>query len=169
MRGSNKDRSDNNKDTSMKLASLYTYIFILIGSSLIGTSSVAARETSASNLPLNDLQRFTAVIEHIRKYYVKPTEDKELFESAIRGMLQGLDPHSAYLDPSEFADLRVNPFSDIGHRCVRHQETNPATDQHCNYQFGGALFVIPHGHHTSEASFSFGRTISLYSVNDTIT
>lgn len=65
-------------------------------------------------LPLDDLQRFTSVVEQIRKYYVKPVEDKELFENAIRGMLSGLDPHSAYLDPSEFSDLRANTSGRFG-------------------------------------------------------
>lgn len=65
-------------------------------------------------LPLEDLQRFTSVVEQIRKYYVKPVEDKELFENAIRGMLSGLDPHSSYLDPGEFSDLRANTSGRFG-------------------------------------------------------
>lgn len=66
------------------------------------------------SIPLNDLQRFTSVVEHIRKYYVKPVEDKELFENAIRGMLAGLDPHSSYLDPNEFSDLKVSTSGKFG-------------------------------------------------------
>lgn len=66
------------------------------------------------SIPLSDLQRFTSVVEHIRKYYVKPVDDSELFEHAIRGMLQGLDPHSTYLDPEEFSDLKVNTTGKFG-------------------------------------------------------
>lgn len=76
-------------------------------------SSALAKKTEET-LPLNDLQRFTAVVEQIRKYYVKPVEDKEIFENAIRGMLTGLDPHSSYLDPSEFSDLRANTSGKFG-------------------------------------------------------
>ncbi len=65
-------------------------------------------------LPLEDLQRFTAAVEQIRKYYVKPIEDKEIFENAIRGMLAGLDPHSAYLDPSDFSELRAATSGKFG-------------------------------------------------------
>lgn len=65
-------------------------------------------------LPLDDLQRFSSVVEQIRKYYVEPVEDKVLFENAIRGMLSGLDPHSAYLDPGEFSDLRANTSGRFG-------------------------------------------------------
>lgn len=77
---------------------------------------IQAKESAAPEemLPLDDLQRFTSVVEQIRKYYVKPVDDKELFENAIRGMLSGLDPHSSYLDPSEFSDLRANTSGKFG-------------------------------------------------------
>lgn len=74
----------------------------------------SAQSSNQDQLPLEDLQRFTSVVEHIRKYYVEPVDDKTLFEYAIRGMLSGLDPHSAYLDPSEFSDLRVSTTGKFG-------------------------------------------------------
>lgn len=67
-----------------------------------------------TSLPLEDLQRFTSVVEQIRNYYVQPTTDKALFENAIRGMLSGLDPHSAYLDPEEFAELKAATSGKFG-------------------------------------------------------
>ncbi len=77
--------------------------------------SVHASETlKPQPLPLDDLQRFTTVIEHIQKYYVEPSDDKDLFEDAIRGMLSGLDPHSAFLDKSEFDDLKVSTSGKFG-------------------------------------------------------
>lgn len=84
---------------------------------ILATAYIAptlAAEASQQKIPLSDLQRFTAVVEHIRKYYVKPVDDSVLFENAIRGMLTGLDPHSNYLDPSEFSDLRVNTSGKFG-------------------------------------------------------
>lgn len=77
-------------------------------------SCVAAEPAKRTTLPLEDLQRFTAVVEQIRSYYVQPTTDKALFENAIRGMLAGLDPHSAYLDPEEFAELKANTSGKFG-------------------------------------------------------
>ncbi|MBS0288956.1 MAG: S41 family peptidase [Proteobacteria bacterium] len=75
---------------------------------------VISAQSAEKSLPLDDLQRFTSVVDQIRKYYVKPVDDKELFENAIRGMLAGLDPHSSYLDPSEFSDLRANTSGKFG-------------------------------------------------------
>jgi len=46
-----------------------------------------ARAPKPEPLPLEALQRFTVAIDHIRNYYVKPAEDEQLFEDAIRGML----------------------------------------------------------------------------------
>lgn len=73
-----------------------------------------APQEKADSVPLDDLQRFTAVVEQIRKYYVKPVNDNELFENAIRGMLSGLDPHSSYLDPGEYTDLRASTSGKFG-------------------------------------------------------
>lgn len=67
--------------------------------------------------PLEDIQRFTNTISLIKNYYIKPETDKKLFENAIRGMLQGLDPHSAYLDENDYKDLNMTTkgqFSGLG-------------------------------------------------------
>ncbi len=65
-------------------------------------------------LPLSDLQRFTTVIENIRNYYVKPIDDTTLFENALKGMVSGLDPHSAYLDKEDYADLKASTSGKFG-------------------------------------------------------
>lgn len=65
-------------------------------------------------LPLEDLQRFTTVVEHIHHYYVQPNNDSALFENAIRGMLEGLDPHSSFLTPADFAELKAATSGKFG-------------------------------------------------------
>jgi len=65
-------------------------------------------------IPLVELQRFTTVLEYIKNYYVKPMEDPILFESGIRGMLEGLDPHSAYFNVEEFAALKESTTGKFG-------------------------------------------------------
>ena len=56
--------------------------------------------TSASRpgVSMADVRLFTAVFDLIKQAYVDPVNDKALMQSAIRGMLAGLDPHSEYLD-----------------------------------------------------------------------
>ncbi len=65
-------------------------------------------------LPLEELRTFTEVFGKIKSDYVEPTEDPDLLESAIKGMLSGLDPHSAYLDPEAYKELRVGTSGEFG-------------------------------------------------------
>jgi carboxyl-terminal processing protease len=76
--------------------------------------NVDEKATNSDKVPLNDLQRFTTVMDNIKNYYVKPIDDSTLFENAIRGMLTGLDPHSSYLDTEEFADLKQTTTGKFG-------------------------------------------------------
>ena len=65
-------------------------------------------------IPLEQIQNFTNAIYQIKKNYVKPIDDKVLFDNAIRGMLTGLDPHSDFLDEDEFSDLKISTSGKFG-------------------------------------------------------
>ena len=66
------------------------------------------------DLPLDELRNFAEVYERIKQAYVHDVNDRELLESAIKGMLSGLDPHSAYLAPEAFKDLRESTQGEFG-------------------------------------------------------
>lgn len=66
------------------------------------------------DLPLDELRGFAEVYERIKQAYVHEVDDRELLESAIKGMLSGLDPHSAYLAPEAFRDLRETTQGEFG-------------------------------------------------------
>lgn len=80
---------------------------------MLAVFPVQAQETKAP-LPLNELRTFTEVLERIRTSYVEPVDDATLLESAIRGMLEGLDPHSAYLEPEAFQGLQDTTTGQFG-------------------------------------------------------
>ena len=65
-------------------------------------------------LPLQDLRIFVEVFNQIRSAYVEKVDDRTLLENAIKGMLNGLDPHSAYLDKESFAELRESTTGEFG-------------------------------------------------------
>lgn len=67
-----------------------------------------AATVNSGRLPLEDLRSFAKVFEQIRQGYVEEVDDRTLLEYAIKGMLQGLDPHSSYLDRRSFDDLQAN-------------------------------------------------------------
>lgn len=76
----------------------------------LGEEEVVAEQ----QVPMEDVERFSRVISLIKKFYVKETEDKTLFDNAIRGMLSGLDPHSAYLDENDFIELQSMTNGEFG-------------------------------------------------------
>lgn len=82
-------------------------------------SQTAAQQTTSEApvleaLPLDDLRKFTDIFGKIKNDYVEEIDDATLLKYAIRGMLSGLDPHSAYLEPSAFSDLQENTSGTFG-------------------------------------------------------
>lgn len=63
---------------------------------------------------VNDKIMLYSVLELVKREYVKEVSDKELSESAITGMLAGLDPHSRFLTEKEFADMKVTTQGEFG-------------------------------------------------------
>lgn len=71
------------------------------------------RET-AEELPLDQLRTFTDVYSRIKDNYVEEIDDEELLEYAIEGMLNGLDPHSSYLNQEAFRELQIGTEGEFG-------------------------------------------------------
>jgi carboxyl-terminal processing protease len=70
--------------------------------------------TDSDALPFEDLRTFTEIFGRIKRDYVEPVSDKKLLEDAIRGMLSGLDPHSAYLVAEEYQELKEGTTGQFG-------------------------------------------------------
>ncbi|HEX7370975.1 MAG TPA: S41 family peptidase [Rhodanobacteraceae bacterium] len=72
-----------------------------------GTRAPASAASSAiADTPsLAEIQEFTRAFEMVKQAYVEPVSNKALMQSAIRGMLAGLDPHSEFMDKSQLQDL----------------------------------------------------------------
>ena len=60
-----------------------------------------AAENAPSKVPLEEIRRYVAVFNAVKEAYVEPVEDKQLMQSAIRGLLLDLDPHSTYFDKAD--------------------------------------------------------------------
>lgn len=65
-------------------------------------------------LPLDDLRKFTEVFSRIKAAYVEEVDDRQLLESAIKGMLSDLDPHSTYLAPKDYEELEESTSGEFG-------------------------------------------------------
>lgn len=73
-----------------------------------------AQETTKSSSVYEQLDLFGDIFERIRSDYVEPVDDKKLIEAAINGMLSSLDPHSSYLPPDDYADMKVQTRGSFG-------------------------------------------------------
>ena len=85
----------------------------LLGLTLaVGHSVYALKDDD--QIPFEDLQAFTEVFSRVKSDYVESVDDKKLIEDAIRGMLNGLDPHSSFLNTTEFSDLKIGTTGQFG-------------------------------------------------------
>lgn len=60
------------------------------------------------------LDLFGNIFERVKAEYVEPINDRDAIESAINGMLQGLDPHSSYMNARSFRDMQVQTRGEFG-------------------------------------------------------
>jgi len=73
-----------------------------------------ADKESETEIPFDEIRAFTEVFAKVKNDYVETISDRELIENAIRGMLDGLDPHSAYLDEASFRSLQEGTSGEFG-------------------------------------------------------
>lgn len=108
------------KTRSSLLIALGVIIGVIVS---IGQGSWAERSDSnsqsddaveAHGLPLEELRAFVEILNRVKQGYVEDVSDKELLENGIRGMLDGLDPHSAYLNKEEFKEISISTSGKFG-------------------------------------------------------
>ncbi len=92
---------------------------VLLGLAVSLASGVLAQKNSppAETLPWEQARLLAEVLERVREEYVEPVADADLIESAVRGMVTDLDPHSQYLDCDEYEEVRISTtgnYSGIG-------------------------------------------------------
>jgi carboxyl-terminal processing protease len=87
------------------------------------TDEVAASDdpdavrTKAAKVPLDEIRRYVMVYNAIKQAYVDPVDDHALMQSAVRGLLLDLDPHSAYLqkaDAEDFNEFTRGAYDGVG-------------------------------------------------------
>ena len=89
-------------------------VFISICGSVFAERNNGEVAVDSEALPYEDLRTFTEIFGRIKRDYVEPVTDKKLYEDAIRGMLSGLDPHSAYLVAEEYQELKEGTTGQFG-------------------------------------------------------
>jgi carboxyl-terminal processing protease len=85
---------------------------------MLATQEHFALAGSSTPTPTNEVYRqlnaFGDVFDRVRADYVDKPDDEKLIQSAINGMLSGLDPHSSYMDPNSFREMEVDTRGEFG-------------------------------------------------------
>lgn len=91
-----------------RAGSRVSLVCMALGAALHAPVSIAedTEERAFEALPLAEIQAFGEMFERIKRAYVEDIEDATLLKHAMRGMIDQLDPHSAYLDKAAFSRLQ---------------------------------------------------------------
>ncbi len=100
----------------MKNRLLHSTIKLALAVSLPATMLLAqsAQQKPAQSDQFKELEEFLAVYKRVKTSYVDKVEDKQLMEGAIQGMLASLDPHSGFLNKSDFNNLQTQIDGEYG-------------------------------------------------------
>ena len=99
VRGNSKAKSDDMK----KIIFLPILIFTFISTSVFSKNDLYEK-----------IDLFGEVLENIKKDYVDDVNQGEIMDSAINGVLQSLDPYSAYMSPELFKEMQTDTSGEFG-------------------------------------------------------
>ena len=77
-------------------------------------SSFVNTDVKAKNELFEKIDLFGEVLENIKKEYVDDVDQVEIMDSAINGVLQSLDPYSAYMSPELFKEMQTDTRGEFG-------------------------------------------------------
>src|SRR3954468_3757861 len=82
-----------------------------IGVAVVGGAAVALPKKYS---PYHKLNIFTRVLSYVENNYVENVDQDELVYGAIRGMLETLDPHTSFLKPKQYKEMKVETQGQFG-------------------------------------------------------
>ena len=96
-----------------KYKKILQVLLLFFAASKFGLAN-SEQENNTNTIPLDEIRIFTEIFSKIKSDYVENSDDKVLLKNAIHGMLQGLDPHSAYLDKEAYKELQEGTSGEFG-------------------------------------------------------
>ena len=89
--------------------------FSLLAIILASNLSYPSVDLNASErVPAENIEQFVDVFNRIKEQYVDEVNDEILFKAAIKGMVNGLDPHSSFLTSDDFNELKIGTTGKFG-------------------------------------------------------
>jgi carboxyl-terminal processing protease len=92
------------------------FYIVLVTSAVVGfwTGSSFHQHVAADKAPYKELEKFAKILQFIEANYVEKTQPSQLLDGAIKGMLSTLDPHSNYLSPEVYKEMKVETSGKFG-------------------------------------------------------
>jgi carboxyl-terminal processing protease len=73
-----------------------------------------SKDAASGAVSQQALDLFDKAIAIVKSEYVEPVTDEKLIESALGGMLSGLDPHSSYMNKAAYDEMKVQTRGEYG-------------------------------------------------------
>ena len=90
------------------------FVFIVVTVIVMSCLTVAGNDVGKTGDLYEHYQTFSRIVTSVENNYVEDVDTKKLFYGAFSGMLQTLDPHSAFLPPEEKEDLEIETTGEFG-------------------------------------------------------
>ena len=104
-------RAPGSKKTRM-VAGFAVVVAVLV--IFIGVSSQRRCSAEAKGSDYESIELFTDVMAIIKKSYVEEVDTKKLVYGAINGMLSSLDPHSSFMSPDSYKEMKIDTKGAFG-------------------------------------------------------
>ena len=101
----------------MRRARSTTSILVVsVLSTFLGVAVVGGAATALPKKysPYHKLNIFTRVLSYVENNYVEDVDQDELIYGAIRGMLETLDPHTSFLKPDQYREMKIDTSGQFG-------------------------------------------------------
>ncbi len=107
-------------ENKFRWISVWMVCLIIIGSLLVTGPSLAGAEESTSEdeeekvSTYEKLKVFSEILSLLETSYVEEVENQSIIDGAIRGMLKTLDPHTTYMPPESYREMKVETSGKFG-------------------------------------------------------
>ncbi len=81
---------------------------------LLGPVARADEREPRSTTTYEQLEQFARVLSHVENNYVEPVDGRKLMQGAIKGMLETLDPHTVFMPPELFKEMKIDTSGEFG-------------------------------------------------------
>jgi carboxyl-terminal processing protease len=81
---------------------------------LLGPPAWAGEREPSSTATYEQLEQFARVLSYVENNYVEPVDGRKLMHGAIKGMLETLDPHTVFMPPEVFKEMKIDTSGEFG-------------------------------------------------------